>query len=250
MMVYLENKMSIFLLVLFMCSSKIHSQNDSIKRDKWILSFVYSANHTYRYARQVSVPTVEKYEPSYHTNDQISKYGWHTSILVSRKLIKYLYFQTGIIIDNQGYKTKSLYDTTFNKYHQSIDVETYSYLYNYRFIGFPIKLIGKLNLNKTIFLSMDVGFTYYFIEGGPFKRLGSNSSINNGIGVANQYSINGALGINYAIKKMYLSLKPHFNYFISPLESGYINSPLDQGSYKLNLYSTGIEFGLNYYLGH
>jgi hypothetical protein len=232
------------------------SQNDSIKKRKWILSFVSSANKTYRIAYEGTLSDQftkfrNDHPNYYYTKDQIPKYGWHTSVLASASMFKWLYFQIGITNDSQGFKTGIFYDTVYAKGGRILNVNSTSYKYDFRFTGLPIKFIGKLNITKKIFLSLEFGLTYYFFEGGFLNQYGTYPETRSYIGWFSQneqFSVNSALGINFSIKKMYLSLKPNLNYFISPFYDDYINSPLDSRFNRLNLYSTGIELGLNYYL--
>jgi hypothetical protein len=97
-------------------------------------------------------------------------------------------------------------------------------------------------------LSLELGGTYYFGGAAFSQTYGSHAgSESSGLGFGNLYSVNCGIGLNYFFKKMHLSVRPNYNYFLNWNE--YDWSPTERNYYKLNLYSYGLEIGLNYQLG-
>lgn len=223
-------------LLIFQC----YSQSDSVSKKDWVLSFNYAPNYTYRTSEQISY----KYKPgNYRTDDQIPKYGWHTGILLSKSINRILWIETGFRINNLGFKTSTIYDTVYNKYRS--EVEAYSYKMDYRLFGSPINIIGKFKVRKKLFISIQLGFTYYYMEKDRRKRIGAHAEKYSGQGFVNNIGVDGSIGFNYAIRNMYISFSPHCNYIITPTHDGLSR---DGDQYNLNLYSMGVEFGLHYYM--
>jgi len=238
----------LFLIFLIILSTNIlYSQERASTDRKWILSFNFSGNSTYRTAKKMTPDFKPKYGPSYrHVDYQVPKYGWHTSILIAQKFFKDSYLQTGIIIDNQGYKTTVIADTFYSKDGSVATIDEYNIKYNFRFIGFPLRIIQRVNLTSKAFLSFELGGTYYF--GGTWsEQWNKGPKQRYSFGFANFYSVNCGIGFGYLFKKMHLSVRPNYNYFINWNE--YDRTRYDKIYYKLNLYSYGLELGLNYPLG-
>jgi hypothetical protein len=145
---YIDRKISLrivrrlFLIFLFTLTiHTIYSQENQSTDGKWIISFNCSANKTFRTAGKMNSTYRAKYGPSYHyINYQVPKYGWHTSVLIARKIFKSLYFQTGVIIDNQGYKTTTISDTFYTNHGTIAEIEKYNIKYNFRCIGLPLRI--------------------------------------------------------------------------------------------------------------
>lgn len=237
----------------------------STKKSKWALNFIFSGDYDYRFIHQIAEPPANiggGYIPGnrsggfsfmgYKTDDQVPKYGWHASALVSYQFTKKYFFQTGFILDNKGYNTKTFAsDIQYDKYGQVLSIDTASYKMNYYFIGIPLLINRELALTKRLYCSITFGCNYYYCERdviintyGNFKTkiAGAFDAGNEGI------SITGSIGLTYYTKhNKILSLKPTYNYFLTNWKDPGLGDQV--WYYKLQLYSFGVEFGIGFGLG-
>jgi hypothetical protein len=249
-------KAKIIFGIIFLIHSIGYSQSDTAKTNRWSLSFSFSRDYDYRIAH--AAPNGNSFPNYYQVNvsEQLPKYGWHGSILMSFKTFKWLSFQTGLLIDNQGYKTPDMHDTSFASpistgYPNNIvQIYTFSYEVNITYIGVPIKTMAELKLNKNISTTIDFGFNYYFLEKENNMLHGSSFSHGNiassNYNFKNNYSLTEGLGIKFSLKNIGVSIKGNGTYFLSQL---FRYSKPENKYYNLNFYSFGVELGLHFKIG-
>lgn len=253
-------KFILFFSIFFFYSSflwrglEIAAQNDSIgnqSEENWSLGFQIAPNYSYRIAKKINdYPIHTSHQPSYNVNEEYNKYGWHFSTNFSKRIAKSINLNLGILIDNQGYKTRDMYSYNTHIYTNgniSSLTKKYFYTYNYRYLGLNIGLTEKYKINNKIYFFVNNGINYYFLKRLIFISSYDVEPYKGDIEWANDFSLFIATGLTYQVQKeISFSIQPFFNCFLTPLGNSGAN---DSGRYDQYFYSTGIEFGLKYSIG-
>jgi hypothetical protein len=236
-------------------------QAQTVKRDsvhchqKWTIDVLVSPNYVYRTVREGTPIHYGGPTYSYTTKDQIGKFDWHIGITVSRKIHANFYFQTGLIIDRKGYKTKPFNDTLYQVLKPTTNYRVVPYSINYRFIfiGIPLFVSYKKELTEKIYLGLTAGITSNFFVGGqvnPYRgRIDNDIPISYSENKIWQWPIVAYGKFDFIYKyECYraISLSPTFSYCLKPFRDTHAR---DGGNKELHLFSAGLEIGMHYYLG-
>ncbi|MDO9187761.1 MAG: hypothetical protein Q7W13_17265 [Bacteroidia bacterium] len=232
----------------------IAAQNDSLKNystENWKINFqIAPNNYAYRIAKRIDDNYT--YPPKYfelYVNEKHNIYSWHFSISGTKKIARRIDLNFGVIIDNQGYKTKEFQWAEVDKYGNIISpIKKFVYIYDYRYFGLSLSGTEKLKLNDKTYLFLKNGINYYFQSRLIHMQSGDiNKRTRGDLRPTNDLSVFVFAGINYKIGKTFsLSISPFFNYFLTPLTDPIAR---DGSSYQQNFFSTGIELGVHYNIG-
>lgn len=237
--------------VFFSFNPGIAAPNDSVKNystENWKINFQIAPNYAYRIAKRINDnPSTGT---SYAVNQEENNiYSWHFSISGTKKITRWLDLNLGVIIDNQGYKTKEFQWVERDKYGNVISpIQKFVYIDNYRYFGVNLSSTEKLKLNDKIYLFFKNGINYYFQSRIIGMQSGDINKRTRGYLLpTNDLSVFVFAGLNYKIVKTFsLSISPFFNYFLTPLTNP---AARDGSSYQQNFFSTGIELGVHYNMG-
>lgn len=224
--------------VFFSFNPGIAAQNDSVKNhstENWKINFQIAPNYAYRIAKRINDDPAHTGNSPYTVNEECNLYSWHFSISGTKKIAQWLDLNLGVIIDNQGYKTKELH-------LGPPPAHTYIDVYNYRYFGLSLSSTEKLKLNDKTYFFLKNGINYYFQSQLRATDWGQKNT--DDLRPANDLSVFVFAGVYYKIEKTYsLSISPFFNYFLTPLTNPVAR---DGSSYQQNFFSTGIELGVHY----
>ncbi|MEI6766607.1 MAG: outer membrane beta-barrel protein [Bacteroidota bacterium] len=145
-----KSKLTIIFLLLF--SGIAFSQTDDSDTTWWDIGIYASPDYCTRIA---SGSTAESFSSG--TFDAIEKprIGYTAGLLFSRQLSKRLYFQSGLVFESQGYKTKTLNDTVFDLYDKPLYTKDYVRAIRYNTINIPVIL--KINLFNASKIKFNAG---------------------------------------------------------------------------------------------
>jgi hypothetical protein len=247
------------------------NERDSIKhRTNWIIQLMTSPDYTYRFAynkHQSNQVLNNNQHWSYSTSDQISTYGWHGGVTISRKIIPGLYFQTGLIVDKKGYRSTVFYDTVVYGRPTIVEAQPRTLAFSYVFVGIPIFIYYEKKIKHNIYMGITAGITTNFRKHGREYR--SKNLINKDLSLQGMqdrsYALDGEIefstgkfwnwpmigygkiGFIYKYKpNTAFTLSPTFNCGIQPIYDWYAR---DSKYNNLHLFSVGLEIGMHYYLG-
>ena len=228
------------------------SQKDTSKTHRWFISLIGTPSHDFMVYHPTSFQPPDNINglPIINGNLRANKH-WHGGILFSFNILKALNIQTGITIDQQGYKTTQLHDTAFSRGHSILDIGTFYLEYRYTYIGVPLKIGSEIKLNKNISVLFDAGINFNFCFGAKQIVNVNANYFQDGNGYGTNFlnnSVNCGIGIRYMVENVGISLKPNFNYFLSK-EYAYKYPSFNDGYYSMNFYSIGVELGLQFKLG-
>ncbi len=244
-------KIYFFLFCFLTIAQSYRAQNDSLKnysKENWKINFQIAPNYAYRIAKKINDNNT--YPPNYselYVNEENNMYSLHFSISGTKKIARRIDLNFGVIIDNQGYKTKEFQLAEVNKYGVVISpIKKFVYIFDYRYFGVSLSSTEKLRLNDKTYLFFTNGINYYFqsriisIQSG----LDMNERSRGYLLPTNDLSVFVFAGLNFKIEQKYsISISPFFNYFLTPLTDPYAK---DGSSYQQNFFSTGIELGIHY----
>lgn len=240
-------------IAVFFSFNPIAAQTDSLKNystENWKINFQIAPNYAHRIAKRINDDYTHPYEyNTLYVNEEHNIYSWHCSISGTKKITRWLDLNLGVIIDNQGYKTKEYQWANVTKYGVVIPpIYKFVNIDNYRYFGLSLSSTEKLKLNDKTYLFFTNGINYYFQSLIISKQSGDiNAKIRGYLRPTNDLSVFVFAGLNYKIVKTFsLSISPFFNYFLTPLTDPIAR---DGSSYQQNFFSTGIELGVHYNIG-
>lgn len=237
--------------IFFSLNPRIVAQNDSLKNystENWKINFQIAPNYAYRIAKKINDNYTYPHDFSeVYVNEVHNMYSWHSSISGTKKIAQWLDLNLGVIIDNQGYKTKEFQRAEVNKYGVVISpIQKFVFTDDYRYFGVSLSSTEKLKLNDKTYLFFTNGINYYFQSRIIVMESGDIEERTRGYLLpTNDFSVFVFAGLNYKIKKKYsLSISTFFCYFLTPLTDSI--DERDSSSYQQNFFSTGIELGIHY----
>ena len=237
-----KNKLLVILSILALNFNSLFAQ-DSLYKTKWSIGLSISPDYTYRFLKN-SNTNMRIYTSKYYYEDQIPKAGFHLFLSVGYSICRNFEIETGLNFYNTGYNTKMTYDTLFNKLFQPVHIDSTRIYCSFYYLGIPVWIGWRIFCCKTFFFEFGLGITInYFTKSrfAPFVFT-PNTEIEgfNSILMAKA-------GIGVTLNKFIsLNITPNFNYFATPLHDPNTIDGIDK---KFNLYSAGVEFGINVYIG-
>jgi hypothetical protein len=221
---------------------------DSKTNSKWSASLSFTPAYAYRI---VTVPkknynTFPNYL-SYVTNDQIPKFGFQIGASVNYQIKSYLSVQSGILLNNNGYNTNTVQDSSNFLGIPSTPVMNIKFHCNNTYLGLPIMVYGQIKCTERLYVNCGLGFTVNFIMWGTLHTDGYG-----GWGTSSfsefetlNMSLIAKVGVNYKFSdRLSLIISPVFNYMLLPAYDSYAR---DGASKNLNFYTVGLELGLSYH---
>jgi hypothetical protein len=142
--------MRTLLITLFLLLSKgyVHSSElPAEKEDKWQIQFNYARLYNYRYAR--IPPNADSGPPylAYLDTGHIATYSNSISLLIQRKIWKFIHIQTGFILSRRGYLG------SYTKYRNFNIIEWYPS----KCIFMPLTILLCHTFENHLFLSLGMG---------------------------------------------------------------------------------------------
>jgi hypothetical protein len=248
---YLREMKKWFLIIPMLIHNFGYAQKDSARSPKWFISFVVSPQRCYRTIHQMpAIDYNSDHEEIPYINNHSARTAVCGSLLLSYKPKHWLSIQTGMIFDNQGYKTAFSSDTINGNSHFIPTVTTsdaYKATMKYLYFGVPLKIMTEIKVDKNTYFISDLGFNFFKIRGAHAKieHLPATSTysnhVNNSDAIAKDYSINVGIGFMSHFKKASLIIKPNYTYFPTHLTCYAYH---ERTYYKMNLYSFGLEIGM------
>jgi len=214
---------------------------DSIISTKWSIGLAVSPDFTYRIVPSHNLPDRSVYVTSnYRIKDQIPKGGIHLELLAGYDICKNFIVKSGMNFYCAGFNTKTIYDTIYGRLKEVVGIDSSHQHYSFYYLGIPVWFIGNIICNKKISIDLGAGLAInYFTKNNEVSYIWGNYSKKNSFNAV----IIAKVGINYILNKhLSLDISPNFNYFIKQVHD--LNAR--DGDNGINLYSAGIEFGLNY----
>lgn len=240
----LKNHVFILIINLIININSLYCQIDSTKIHRWSMSFELAPNYEHWIVHILSHSQKHDTSNIQFVEGLTPRIGLNASTLVSYKMIKNCYLQTGIVFDNMGYKTASTTVYSYTQNGKIISSSTYWEKVHHTYIGIPILITGKFNVAKKIKVSADLGATYYFLAISQNRWEGSESQHSTDTGLFSGISVNLNFGLHYLItNRHFVYLEPFYNYLITSDDDG------SNGTYKLNFYSYGVKVGIGFGLG-
>ena len=218
---------------------------DCIKNSKWSIGFAVSPDYSHRFIKN-SKKTINSFLTGYYYySDQLARSGFHLALSVGYNFCENFEVKSGFNFFCADYKTKTFYVIQYNQAHQRVGTNSYRLKRAFYYLGLPISFGYKIRCAKKLLVELGIGLSinyYTTSEVTPRDWYGWYTEIEgfNSILMAQ-------VGIKYNINRnLSLDVLPNFNYFTTPLHDP---NTLDGANKELNLYSAGIEIGLNYNFG-
>ncbi len=234
-------KHSIILLLLLLPLISFCETKDTLSDGKIKIGISGSSDYCYRILKS---DETSKWISDVRDTLEIPKFGYTVSVNILYKIKNNIKIEGAILYSNFGEKTKKY---VLNNSNSADLPANSSFLYNYRYLGLPlkinyyfytkkIKLYATVGLSTNVFLSKKITSVLEYMNLDTKK---SNSISKNGFSKINFLVIAG-LGINYSISNKFdIKVEPIYKRSINTI----IKAPI-----KEYLYSAGLNLGFYYNL--
>ena len=228
------------LLVMF---SFFNSNAQQSSKNKILIGYNFSPDYNYRVLKNSDGKAINNVVIESRNKLEIAKFGYSTGVNLLFNCSKHLGLETGIQYSNKGYKTKNQ-ELTFGTPDETQPTKT-QFIYNYRYLGIPLKAKYFFGKNKIRFTS-GVGFItnilvnantkikYEYKNGKKETETGPNNSEIKKINFLPVISV----GVDYKLcNNMHLLAEPTYRYSLLNTRS----APVTE-----HLWNIGINVGLYY----